>query len=147
MTDLESRQAIVDDEHLKLLSVGYVVSGVMTGLFSLMGLVYAGMGLMMGTIISSAARSHARPEELPPEFMGVFFGIFGGLLFLVLVSLAIAKFKAASYIKQRRGRTFCLVIAGISCFGIPYGTCLGVCTFVVLGRQSVVGLFQPHKTA
>ena len=142
-----SRQAIVDDEHLKLLSVGYVVSGVMSGLFSFMGLIYAGMGLMMSTLISSTARSHARPEDLPPEFMGVFFGIFGGILFLLLISLAIAKFKAASYIKQRRGRTFCMVIAGISCLGIPYGTCLGVCTFVVLGRQSVVELFRSRTGA
>src|SRR4249919_2390310 len=147
MTDLDSRQAIIDDEHLKLLSVGYVVSGVMTGLFSLMGLLYAGMGFVMSSIVSSAATSHSRPEELPPEFMGVFLGIFGGIFFLMLVSLAIAKFKAASYIKQRQSRTFCMVVAGISCFGIPYGTCLGVCTFLVLGRQSVVDLFQSHTAA
>jgi len=145
MTNLDTRQAIVDDEHLKILSAAYLVSGIMTGLFSLMGLFYAGMGLMMSTLISSAARTHARPEDLPPEFMGVFFAIFGGVLFLLFISLAIAKLKAASYLKQRRARTFCMVVAGITCFGIPYGTCLGVCTFIVLGRPSVAELFQSHK--
>jgi hypothetical protein len=33
------------------------------------------------------------------------------------------------------------MVAGISCLGIPYGMFLGVCTFMVLGRDSVVGLF------
>lgn len=146
MTNLDTRQMIVDDEHLKLLSIGYVVSGVMTGLFSLMGLVYASMGVMMSTIMSSAERSHARPEDLPPEYMGIFFGIFGGVFFLLLISLAFAKFKTASYIKQRRGRTFCMAVAGITCFGVPYGTGLGVCTFIVLGRPSVAELFESHKT-
>src|SRR4249919_1758467 len=85
MTDLDSRQEIVDDEHLKLLSVGYIVSGVMTGFLSLMGLIYAGIGMMMSSIVSSAASSHNRPDDLPPEFMGAFLGIFGGMLFLFFV--------------------------------------------------------------
>ena len=40
----ESRQGVLDDEHLRLLSHGYVLSGAMTGLFSLPGQFYAGLG-------------------------------------------------------------------------------------------------------
>jgi len=38
---------------------------------------------------------------------------------------------------KRRARTFCMVMAGISCIAIPLGTILGVFTLIVLGRESV----------
>jgi hypothetical protein len=37
-----------------------------------------------------------------------------------------------------------MVIAGIGCLEIPYGTVLGVFSFLVLGRDSVVPLFSPR---
>ena len=142
MIDIASRQKVVDDEHLRLLSIGYVFSGIMTALFSLMGLLYAGMGLLMNTFFAAAARESAHPEKMPPESLGMIVGIFGGLFFLVLISLALAKFWAASRIKRRQSRMACLVISGITCLGIPYGTALGVCTFIVLGRDSVAAQFN-----
>ena len=136
----DSRQAIVDDEHLRLLAFGYLFSGVMTALFSLLGLVYAVMGLLMSNFVAVAARNGSQ-ASMPPQSLGVFFGIVGLVFFVVAVSLAIAKFMAAARIRRRRSRTFCLVVAGISCLGIPYGTLLGVCAFMVLGRDSVAGQF------
>ncbi len=62
-------------------------------------------------------------------------------VFLVLIVLAIAKLRAAFCIKHRRSRTFCMVVAGISCLEVPYGTVLGVLSFIVLGRDSVSHLF------
>lgn len=141
MNPPDSRQAIVDDEHLRLLAYGYLFSGVMTALFSLLGLVYAVMGLLMSTLLAAAASSGSHGGSMPPQSLGVFFGIFGLIFFVIALSLAIAKFMAASRIRRRSSRTFCLVVAGISCLGIPYGTVLGVCTFMVLCRDSVVGLF------
>lgn len=140
----DSRQAIVDDEHLRLLAFGYLFSGVMTALFSLLGLVYAVMGLLMSTFVAVAARNGSE-TSMPPQSLGAFFVIFGLVFFVVAASLAIAKFMAAARIRRRRSRMFCLVVAGISCLGIPYGTVLGVCTFMVLGRDSVAGLFALPK--
>jgi len=40
MSDETLRQSIVDEEHLKLLSLGYIVSGGLAALFSLFGLLY-----------------------------------------------------------------------------------------------------------
>lgn len=145
MTYPVSRQTIVDDEHLKLLSYGYLFSGVMTALFSLLGLLYAVMGLVMSSIFAAAARSGAQTDAMPPESLGTLFGIFGLVFFLFAISLAIIKFVAASCIRRRKSRTFCQVVAGVTCFGIPYGTCLGVCTFMVLGRESVVQQFAMPK--
>jgi hypothetical protein len=36
----------------------------------------------------------------------------------------------------------CMVTAGISCLGIPYGTVLGIFTFLVLSRPSAIALFD-----
>ena len=146
MTQPQTRQTIVDDEHLKLLSWGYLFSGVMTALFSLLGLLYALMGLFMSTMLSAAAKAGERTDAMTPESIGAFLGIFGLIFFLFSISVAIAKFVAASCIKRRKSRTLCLIVAGLTCFGIPYGTVLGVCSFMVLGRESVVLQFA-NRTA
>jgi hypothetical protein len=62
-----------------------------------------------------------------------------------MVIFAAAKFRAAYCIKNRRSRTFCMVVAGFSCLEIPYGTALGVLSFVVFGRDSVVQLFKTGR--
>ena len=147
MLDQASRQAIVDEEQLRLLSLGYMVSGVVTALFSLMGLLYAAMGLVISIIGPTSMQAGAQPDSAPPEFVGTIFALFGGIFFLIMIALAIAKFKAASCIKKRTSRTFCMVIGGINCLGFPYGTLLGVCTFIVLGRQSVSDSFNSRPMA
>ena len=112
----------------------------MTALFRPFGFVHAVMGLLVSTFVAAAARNRSE-AGMPPRSLGVFFGVFGLVFFTAAVSLAIAKFMAAARIRRRRSRTFCLVVAGISCLGIPYGTLLGVCAFMVLGRDSVAGQF------
>ncbi len=147
MNENQSRQAIVDDEQLRLLCWGYVFSGVLTGLFSLLGLVYAGMGLIMSRFFAEIARNPAQVETIPAESLGTIIGIAGAVFFLVSIMLAAAKLWAARCIKQRQSRVFCMVVAGISCLGVPYGTVLGICTFLVLGRQSVVSRFNDSNLA
>ena len=145
MNDDDFRQSVADDEHVRLLSWGYVFSGIMTGLFSLLGLLYAGMGLIMSRFFAEVAKSGQPAEQVPPEALGTIVGIFGGAFFLVAISLALAKLWTARCIKRRESRIFCLVVAAITSFGIPYGTVLGVATFLVLGRQSVVAQFDAGR--
>lgn len=139
MTD-DYRQSIVDAEHLRLLSIGYKISAAISALFSLFGLLYVAMGLLIALIPPHASTKAGEP---PPEIMGWIFGFIGLMMFLLMVGLAIAKFIAANKINQRRSKTFCLVVAGISCLGIPYGTLLGVASFIVLQRPSVARQFDP----
>jgi hypothetical protein len=63
------------------------------------------------------------------------------------MGLAAAKFRAAWCIKHRKSRVFCMVVAGVSCLEFPYGTALGVFSFIVLGSGSVVQLFAPSPAA
>ena len=140
MSDPALRQSIVDEEHLKLLHIGYLVSAGMNVLFSLFGLLYVFLGVMMGTVLSVLPMRTGPPP--PPAFVGWFLGILGLGMFLFMVTLAVLKFRAARCLTARRSRTFCMVVAGISCLGFPYGTLLGVFTFLVLGRGSVKTLFE-----
>lgn len=128
----DERQAVIDDEHLKLLSVGYLVSGGLTALFSLFGLFYAGMGLFMLAIALSQKSSSA-----PPVAAALMFGTMGLLFLALFVVMTICKFRVASCLRRRQSRTFCLIVAALTAIEFPYGTMLGVFTFLVLCRPSV----------
>jgi len=134
------RQAIVDQEHVNLLSIAYLVSACMNAVFSLFGLLYASMGVFITAAIARGPA--AAGQGPPPEFVGWIFGLIGFCLFAFMVTLAALKFLAYRRLKQRRSRVFCMVVAGLSCLGVPYGTVLGVFTFVVLTRPSVVRMFE-----
>ena len=142
MSDEALRQTIIDEEHLKLLSIGYYVSAGITAFFSMFGLVYAVLGAVMGVVFSQAAKNSN--QSPPPPFLGWIFGIAGSVIFLLLITVAVLKFLTARCIQRRRSRVFCMVVAAISCLEFPYGTVLGLFTFLALGRNSVKGWFEPQ---
>jgi hypothetical protein len=143
MPDELLRQTIIDEEHLKLLSIGYMISAATSAFFSLIGLMYMFMGIFMGAVISHQAEVASKGQP-PPAFIGWLFGAIGLGMFLFLIGMAAAKFRTALCLKRRESRTFCMVVAGISCLEVPYGTVLGVLTFMALGRNSVEQLFKPR---
>jgi uncharacterized membrane protein YedE/YeeE len=69
MSDGNERQAIVDEEHLKLLSLGYMISAGMAALFALFGLLYVGMGVVMG-LITLHGHVVGDTQPGPPAFVG-----------------------------------------------------------------------------
>jgi hypothetical protein len=137
-----ARQSIIDEEHLKLLSLGYMLSAATAAFFSLFGLMYMLMGAFMSAAISHQSAVARRSSQVPPAFVGWILAGVGLGFFLVMMILAAVKLRAAFCIKSRQSRTFCMVVAGISCLGVPYGTVLGVLSFIVLGRDSVATLFN-----
>ncbi len=144
----ETRQSIIDEEHLKMLSLGYAVSAGVSAFYSLFGLLYVFMGIMMSTALSHLPETPANPAQAPPPaFVGWIFGFIGLAFFLIATAVTAARFRAAWCIKHRKSRVFCMVIAGIGCLEVPYGTVLGIFSFLVLGRASVVALFDPRPPA
>lgn len=131
----ETAQQIIDNEHLRLLRVGYFISAAQTAIFIPFGLLYAGMGLMFSHLPTGASAP-------PPPFMTWFMGLFGGAFAGFGAVAATLKLLTAIRLKERRSRVLCLVAAGLSCLEIPYGTLLGVWTFTVLGRASVQRQFE-----
>ncbi len=134
MNDSE-RQLLLDEEHLRLLRLGYLITGTVTAVFSLFPLLYVGFGMLFVSSINPTRVR--RPGDIDPRTLGVLIAVFGGLLCAFFVLGAVLKLLTARALRLRRNRTLCLIAAAVSCLGIPYGTVLGILTFSVLSRPSV----------
>lgn len=141
MPEEPDRESILDEEHLRLVSMGYMISAGFASFFACFGLLYLVIGIVTSVALAHAPAS-ARTGEPPPAFVGWIFAGVGLFIFIFAISVALLRFFAARRIKERKSRTFCMVIAGLSCLEFPYGTALGVLTFMVLGRKSVIQLFD-----
>ena len=139
-----SCHTMIDGEHLKLLSIGYLISAGFNAFVMLFGLLYVFMGVLASEMIRLSPETNAKPGQPPPAFIGWIIAAIGLTVFAIGLTLAILKFRAASNLKRRRSRVFCMVVAGLTCLEFPYGTALGVFTFIALGRESVVRLFETN---
>ena len=139
-----ARQTIVDEEHLKLCSLGFMIAAGIGAFFAMFGLLYLVIGIVM-SIAFSHAPATAKAGEPPPAFIGWVFGGMGLLFFLIGGTVAFLRFYAARCVKQRKSRMFCVVIAALGCLEFPYGTALGALTLMVLERASVKKLFTPSR--
>lgn len=131
----DTAQDIIDNEHLRLLRIGYFISAAQTAIFIPFGLLYAGMGLMFSQLPTGASSP-------PPTFVSWFMGLFGAAFAGLAAVAATLKLLTAMRLKERRSRVLCLIAAGLSCMEMPYGTVLGIWTFMVLGRASVRRQFE-----
>ena len=137
MPEPHDRQAIVDEEHLRLLPVCYWVSGSVTAFLALYGLFYLGMGLLFAFAPGFA--------DDGTEFVGLVFGIMGAAFTIGGGSVATLQVLTGFWIRARKHRTACLVIAGITCAFVPFGTLFGVFTFMTLLRPSVAAMFAAKQ--
>ena len=136
--DSFERQRILDEEHLRLLRIGYLTMGGVAAFTGLFGLFYVFMGAVMASFMRIPQKGPGQP---PPELFAWFFVGFGVLFMVLAGTYAALAFVAARSLRLRRSRTLCLLTAGLSCLYIPFGTLLGIFTFNVLGRPSVQSLF------
>ena len=135
MTETE-HQEILDHEHLRLLRLGYFIAAGANAFWALFPLIHVTMGLvLLSGGFDDTGDSGARSA-------GMLFVVIGLTLCVVFATVAVMKFLTARAIESRRSRTFCLVTAGITSLAIPYGTALGVFTFLVLSRPSVIAQFD-----
>src|SRR5262245_59860439 len=97
------RQQIVDDEHLKLLRIGYFASAAMTALMSLFALLYAFLGFF---VFSQLPNQVPAGSDTPPAFVGRIIGLFGFVFAGLAIAFAAAKVYTGQLLKQRRSRVF-----------------------------------------
>ena len=141
----EELQAALDAEHLRMLSVAHLVDGAMYLLFSPFGLFYALMGVFFSVAIAQAPPQQGGPP--PPPFVGLIFAAVGLALFGAFAIAAALKFTCAYCLHNRRSRALCIVVAAVSCLAVPYGTAIGVWTFLLLLRPSVAQKFDEAAAA
>lgn len=128
-----------DREHLKLLAVFYYVWAGLSALGGCCMSLYIVVGVAMAT---NPQMMEGGQDAPPPPGFGWFIAGMGACGLLVILGLA-GLYAYVGYCLQRlRHRTFCIVMAAITCLSIPLGTILGVFTLVVLLRPSAVALFE-----
>lgn len=139
--DEQVRQQILDEDNLRLLRIGYFISAGLTAFASILVLAYT---IFLTLVFTQIAKS---PGDigLPPSIARLV-AIFGVLFVILVIGFAVLQFLTGQRLKERRSRTFCLVIAAITCLSIPYGTFLGVCTFLVLLRPTVQRSFEEIRS-
>ncbi len=123
-----------DLDHLHLLSIGHYVVAGLVALFSFLPVLHLviGIGLATGSL---------EGDDPMARTVGWLFATFAGVFILAGLAFAACLFVAGRSLAQRKRYTFCLVIAGVACMFVPFGTVLGVLTILVLVRDSVKELF------
>jgi hypothetical protein len=89
----------------------------------------------------------ALPENANNDarWAGIAIAAFGAAISLLMAVVTTLKFLTARSLGQRRRRTLCLITAGITVLAMPYGTAIGIATFIVLQRPTVIALFEPPE--
>jgi len=125
-----------DLEHLRILSVFHYVVGGLAAFFACFPLFHflTGLALAVGWFEN---------EDPVLPAIGIFFMVFAGAFIVAGWAFAVCLIVAGRRLAARRDYMFCLVMAGIACIFIPFGTVLGVFTIMVLMRPSVKQLFEP----
>jgi len=133
-------QRKVDADHVRLLGVfHFVFAGMALAGVGFLALHYAFMHALLGDPDLWKNQKGGGP---PPEQFFAMFKWFYVVFGTLLITAAIGNVVSGWLIRTRKGRTFSLIIAGLNCLQIPFGTTLGVFTFVVLLRDSVRELYE-----
>jgi hypothetical protein len=149
----EVRRAIVA-ERLRWLSLAYQISGAIGAIcvsFLLIHLCFlATISFLPNSVwngdvqprvsqqsgaISPRVQSPATHSEGPPL---LFFRLVAGIIGIIIVAgwtLGGLTFYAGRCLRHRRHRAFVLIMAGVNCLWIPYGTLLGIATFLALSTD------------
>ncbi|MFN3327095.1 MAG: hypothetical protein ACK5AZ_26695 [Bryobacteraceae bacterium] len=128
-----------DAEHLRLLSIFHYVTAVLIFFLALLPILHLVIGMQM--ILNPDQMAHGAPA--PMAWMGWFFVLFASLWIVSGLALTVTLIAAAHFLRERRRRTFCMVVAAIACLFFPFGTILGAFTLIVLSRPAVAAAFDP----
>ena len=129
-----------DIKQLELLSIfHYVVGGIMA-LFSCVPFMHVFMGL---AIVSG--EFFGKAKGAPPALFGWIFVIMGSVSILLGWTISICIIIAGRKLKARKNRVFCMVVAGLECMFMPFGTVLGVFSLIVLNKDSIKEIFEQRE--
>ncbi len=130
-----------DASQLRLLTILHYV---MAGLAVLM-LGFLLMHFLVLNFVFSNPEMWKQAKHPPPKEIFVFFKLFYIVGATLIIAVGVANLLSAFYIRDRKNRLFSLILAGINCMHFPLGTGLGVFTFIVLLRPSVIHAYESSR--
>jgi hypothetical protein len=133
----EERQAVLDEEHLRLLALLHYVSGGITVAF---GLFFAAWIAFAGTLFAllPAGQAAARHPQGPPIVFFIAFGVFA----LIAIGYGVLEIISGRLMSLRHRWLFSFIVSLPRVLFIPYGTILTIFTLLVLDRPSVKNLYR-----
>ena len=141
---LPDSRPIISKEHLRLLSIAYYIYGAITILYVSIALLYLA-GLILIAAMPDSAWTTNRAASAPPRFLFATFAGFVGCFIMVGWAVGGLTLFAGRCIRDRKRLILILVMAGISCLGFPFGTVLGVVTFIVFSRAETKSEFHSRE--
>ena len=130
-----------DQQHLNILSIFHYVVGGLTALFACLPIFHLAIGISM---LSGGFGPAPSDEAFPMQLFGLLFVIVPAIIILLGWALAGAIVVAGIFLSKRQKYTYCLVVAGLECIFMPFGTVLGIFTIIVLVRPTVKALFEAN---
>lgn len=126
-----------DEEQLRLLGIFHFVYAGFLVLALLFLLLHGSLMVFVFSSVPNAPPGQTTPNGPPPQFLLGFFGVFYGCFGMLIICKMIANILSGRFLRAHRKRVFSLVVAGINCMFVPFGTLLGVFTIVLLTRDTV----------
>jgi hypothetical protein len=136
--------AAVDHDRLKVLEIAYYIAGAMTILTVSIFLIHFTVCLIFGLnpqLLENHGAASGRHDSPPPQAFFLGFAAIIGTIILLGWIFGAFQIYAARCLRARRNYLFIMIVAGLECVFIPWGTALGVFTFVVMNRLSARALF------
>jgi len=147
----EIRRAVTC-ERLRILSIAYYISGALGAASISILLIHFCLFTAFSFIPEAsfhqsppaqhhgqqAAGEHSPQSGVSDAFPVIIFRIVAGILGMIILcgwTLGGLTIYAGRCIARRKKRTFVLIMAGINCLWIPFGTLLGIVTFLALGAE------------
>lgn len=144
----ESQRAVTQ-ERLRLLSLGYYISGaigaVCVSFLIIHMAVFTAISLVPASVWNnkSSTQNSVQSDGTPDHYEvhsnappAIVFRILAGVIGIIILigwTLGGLTIYAGRCIKLRQRHTFVMTMACVNCIWIPYGTLLGVATFLTLG--------------
>lgn len=131
-----------DQDHLQLLAVFH---------FIVAGFAVAGIGFLllhdafMNAIFANPAMWKDQPNGSPAEFFRAIIGVFKWCYVVMTVfgvAIGTANVMSGIWLRKQKNRMFSLVVSGLNCLQVPFGTVLGVFTIIVLMHDSVHAQYE-----
>lgn len=136
----QARDDIIDEEHLRLLSIGhYITGGICIAFASLF--IFHFVFILVAALNPEMFAGPGQSPQGPPDGVFKIFAVVIGMVILAGWTFGGLTIYAGHCIKRRVRRTLTFVMACLNTMFIPFGTVLGVFTLIVLSRPNVKRLY------
>ena len=131
-----------DEQYVKILAIFHFVVAGMAALFACFPIIHFVMGLgMLGLSLGAGVSEGSFPEAVIPGLVGLIFTLIAGSAILLGWAFAVCVALAGLFLLKKKRHMFCVVMGGVECMFMPFGTVLGVSTVITLMKPSVKALF------